>query len=33
MNKLATRIKNVGPGALVAAAFIGPGGRFLYTLL
>ena len=25
MNKLATRIKNVGPGALVAAAFIGPG--------
>ena len=25
MNKLLTRIKNVGPGALVAAAFIGPG--------
>ena len=25
MNKLITRIKNVGPGALVAAAFIGPG--------
>ena len=25
MNKLTTRIKNVGPGALVAAAFIGPG--------
>ena len=25
MSKLATRIKNVGPGALVAAAFIGPG--------
>ena len=25
MNKLATRLKNVGPGALVAAAFIGPG--------
>lgn len=25
MNKLVTRIKNVGPGALVAAAFIGPG--------
>ena len=25
MNKLVTRIRNVGPGALVAAAFIGPG--------
>ena len=25
MNKFLTRIKNVGPGALVAAAFIGPG--------
>ena len=25
MSNLATRIKNVGPGALVAAAFIGPG--------
>ena len=25
MNNLAKRIKNVGPGALVAAAFIGPG--------
>ncbi len=25
MNKFMTRIKNVGPGALVAAAFIGPG--------
>ena len=25
MSKLGTRIKNVGPGALVAAAFIGPG--------
>ena len=25
MGKLGTRIKNVGPGALVAAAFIGPG--------
>ncbi len=25
MSKLITRIKNVGPGALVAAAFIGPG--------
>ena len=25
MNKYLTRIKNVGPGALVAAAFIGPG--------
>ena len=25
MNKFTTRLKNVGPGALVAAAFIGPG--------
>lgn len=25
MNKFLTRLKNVGPGALVAAAFIGPG--------
>lgn len=25
MNKFMTRLKNVGPGALVAAAFIGPG--------
>ena len=25
MSKLITRLKNVGPGALVAAAFIGPG--------
>ena len=25
MNKFLTRIKNVGPGALIAAAFIGPG--------
>ena len=42
MNKLATRIKNVGPGALVAAAFIGPctvtscsvsGASAGYTLL
>ena len=25
MSNLSTRIRNVGPGALVAAAFIGPG--------
>ena len=42
MNNLKTRLKNIGPGALVAAAFIGPGtvtscstsgANYGYTLL